>query len=358
MDGTTVQKIVELAEVKRHQIEEREYATETLHLVAPPLVARMQVGTLTGLTDYLAANPDGLALDDLIVHVVSPTAVHLITSKPNVYRQRELFVAAECKPRVFPFGQQMAVEEFIIALQTYFVASKVTAEIQALVSNIKDDGSITYADNGLTQQVTAKTGIVAVGNVKVPNPVTLAPYRTFLEVEQPESRSKSSPGCHVGRSSGLAANYAGRSDFTRLVITCVDTVEARKHYRGCGPWLDLGNGVETGQAIYGTSCIAKAIRAEIQTWDKTPHVGALPDPYVVAGMAKLKGTKKKAPSCADTPFAEQGVFANEWAAQAGLTIIHQLLIKGELVTPAIYFDTAKGRMAPEFITREYVGQRG
>jgi len=38
-------------------------------------------------------------------------------------------------------------------------------------------------DNGYTQVVTAKTGIARVGNVEVPNPVTLRPYRTFLEVE-------------------------------------------------------------------------------------------------------------------------------------------------------------------------------
>lgn len=187
MDGSAVSRIAELAGVARHQIDGREYATEALHLVAPPLVARVQVMTLTGLSDYLEANPDGLELAGLIVHVASPTVVHLLTAKPNEYRQRELFVTAECKPRVFPFDKYQEVEEFIIALQTYFVKSVVTEEIQALVSNIQDDGSIAYADNGLTQQVTAKTGIVAVGNVKVPNPVELAPYRTFLEVEQPES---------------------------------------------------------------------------------------------------------------------------------------------------------------------------
>lgn len=164
----------------------------------------------------------------------------------------------------------------------------------------------------------------------------------------PGAIKSSSPGCHVGRSGGYAS---GRSDFSRLVITCVDTVEARKHYRGCGPWLDLGNGQETGQALFGNTEDVSELGAEIKAWDKSPHVGRLPSPYLVAGMAKLK-TRKRQPSCADTPFAEQGVFANEWAAAAGLTILHQLLVKGELTTPAIYFDTAKGRMAPAFITRE------
>ena len=144
-----------------------------------------------------------------------------------------------------------------------------------------------------------------------------------------------------------------RPDLSRLIITCVDSVEARKPYKECGPWLDLGNGVDTGQAIYGITSDKAQIAKELATWDKTPHAGALPNPYLVAGMAKLK-TKKKAPGCADTPFAEQGVFANEWAASAGLAILHQLLVKGEVATPAIYFDTGKGRMTPQFITTDYL----
>ena len=43
-------------------------------------------------------------------------------------------------------------------------------------------------DDGVTQAVTVKKGIAAVENVTLPNPVTLRPYRTFTEVEQPASQ--------------------------------------------------------------------------------------------------------------------------------------------------------------------------
>lgn len=143
-------------------------------------------------------------------------------------------------------------------------------------------------------------------------------------------------------------------NMSRLIITCVDTIAARKHYKDAGPWLDLGNGVETGQALYGTTADKKAVRDEHLFWDQRPSVGHLPSPWLLTNMAKLKDSRKKTAGCADTPFAEQGVFANEWAAQAGLIILHQLLVKGAVITPAIYFDTAKGRMSPEFITRDYL----
>ncbi|MCP8859456.1 hypothetical protein LBW12_05385 [Latilactobacillus curvatus] len=39
----------------------------------------------------------------------------------------------------------------------------------------------------MSQAVTIKTGVASVDQVKVPNPVGLAPYRTFNEVTQPTS---------------------------------------------------------------------------------------------------------------------------------------------------------------------------
>lgn len=43
------------------------------------------------------------------------------------------------------------------------------------------------ADDGVTQTVTAKQGVAFVQEVAVPNPVTLAPYRSFPEISQVES---------------------------------------------------------------------------------------------------------------------------------------------------------------------------
>lgn len=185
------------------------------------------------------------------------------------------------------------------------------------------------------------------------------------EIGQPKSealayRLNQQYGLAFAAVHGSGEKYIGNPEYSsvlhspRLIVTCVDTVGARKFYKKAGPWLDLGNGIETGQALYGTTDSQEQLALEGEKWEKTPHVGCLPNPFLAFGMAGLKTSKKKAASCADTPFAEQGVFANEWAAAAGLAILHQLLVKGELRTPAIYFDTARGRMTPEYITREYL----
>ena len=43
------------------------------------------------------------------------------------------------------------------------------------------------SDDGITQAVAVKTGISSKAVKALPNPVTLRPYRTFVEVEQPAS---------------------------------------------------------------------------------------------------------------------------------------------------------------------------
>jgi PRTRC genetic system ThiF family protein len=137
----------------------------------------------------------------------------------------------------------------------------------------------------------------------------------------------------------------------RLIITCVDSVSARKPYRQKGLWLDIGNDLSTGQAILGTGSIDDVLLDNKTNWDKTAIASALPCAYKVSNMGELKD-EPSVPSCADNPFTEQSALVNEWAAQAGLTILHQLIVNSQVKTPQIYFDTKTGRMTPAFITKE------
>ena len=82
----------------------------------------------------------------------------------------------------------MDTERFNIMLQSAFVDNtdkilllKYTGLIQE--ENVKDTG-----DDGISQAVTIKTGVATVGQAIVPNPVSLAPFRTFPEVTQPSSK--------------------------------------------------------------------------------------------------------------------------------------------------------------------------
>ena len=60
--------------------------------------------------------------------------------------------------------------------------------ILKVAGNVEAKTTANYGDDGVTQKTTIKQGIASKADVLVPNPVTLVPYRTFLEVDQPESQ--------------------------------------------------------------------------------------------------------------------------------------------------------------------------
>lgn len=147
-----------------------------------PKVMPLVINTLTGIVDY-GPTPDTM------IHVVSPTSANLIAKSfdPEGWLTRQTFVEAVHESPVFSFGIWMDLESFIINLQAMFVQDENTAAILKVVGNIKEETVSQYTDDGVTQAVVAKAGISRVEQVAVPNPVTLRPYRTFMEIEQPAS---------------------------------------------------------------------------------------------------------------------------------------------------------------------------
>lgn len=57
-----------------------------------------------------------------------------------------------------------------------------------VIGNLKESHVNSASDDGVSQSVQINTGVASVATARVPNPVTLQPYRTFLEVKQPESK--------------------------------------------------------------------------------------------------------------------------------------------------------------------------
>lgn len=72
-------------------------------------------------------------------------------------------------------------------MQACFAPSEEREDVTKVASNIVSTQEATFSDDGISQQVVMKTGVTKKENAIIPNPVRLIPYRTFLEVEQPES---------------------------------------------------------------------------------------------------------------------------------------------------------------------------
>ena len=73
-------------------------------------------------------------------------------------------------------------------MQSCFDKSDDRDAVAFVASNIVNTHQAQFSDDGITQQAVVKTGITTKENAYIPNPATLIPYRTFLEVEQPASK--------------------------------------------------------------------------------------------------------------------------------------------------------------------------
>jgi hypothetical protein len=149
----------------------------------------LKLGSLTGLRDYLQSNVDGHVLAALMVVVQDPRQVVLYgkLAGDEFDSLRESYIVVEPRATTFPFGRWLDAEEFFIALQTQFQSTPKREELLNLIASIRESNVREVVDDGAAQQVTTAAGVALKSNTRVPNPVTLRPYRTFLEVEQPES---------------------------------------------------------------------------------------------------------------------------------------------------------------------------
>lgn len=169
------------------QLEQGTFSRENLKRVNDPVATTLKVSTLTGLVDYIKANVDELK-GELLIQVKSHDEVRLF-SKLNIDRDRELYIQAEAiLPNNIRYNSFIDTENFNIMLQSSFVDTGDKAVLLKYTGLVQDEAVKSTGDDGVSQQVTVKTGVASVGQAIVPNPVSLAPYRTFPEVEQPTSK--------------------------------------------------------------------------------------------------------------------------------------------------------------------------
>ena len=72
-------------------------------------------------------------------------------------------------------------------MQSKFVPNEDRELLLKFAGTVEAGTVAQYGDDGVTQKATIKTGLTSKGEALIPNPVVLRPYRTFLEVKQPES---------------------------------------------------------------------------------------------------------------------------------------------------------------------------
>lgn len=192
-----IDKILALAPPNSIEFNGHTYTDKTLNRLTPPEAGPVTVSTLQGLVDLYASDLDTVkSAGKVLVHVTSPTTVEIVSQITDTYGRRHLWVKAQYPSDIqkFPFGNFLAPENFIIAAQAGFQRVKIENDdgsmaqdldyVLKTVSAISAGATQTSEDDGISQTVNMKRGIVLKGTDTLKSRVNLAPFRTFPEVDQ------------------------------------------------------------------------------------------------------------------------------------------------------------------------------
>lgn len=180
------QYIVEQSKPHRERIGNGEYSDKNLVRICQPTAKALCTSTLHSVVDYLKNDVDSVRSGKVVIHIESAQDVR-IYHELNDDKSRESFINATPTLPNEGIGAYIDLENFGIMLRSMFVQSETTCALLKICGNIIDENSLKYQDDGVSQSVTARTGIARVEQVGVPNQVKLQPFRTFAEIEQPES---------------------------------------------------------------------------------------------------------------------------------------------------------------------------
>ena len=205
-----IEKILSLAVPTTVTFGGRNYTDRALVPVKEPVDDYETVATLTGFADLLKAGftPVG---DKQYVHVESHTTVTMLDHGCTIWghRTQRLTAVLPSELKAFEYGRYMGVEAFIIGLMSMFVETPDRETILRQVSKITDEDVSVSEDDGISQKVTVKASVALKGEETVKRVVTLAPYRTFREVAQPESqfvfrvkKTDEGPACAIFEADG------------------------------------------------------------------------------------------------------------------------------------------------------------
>lgn len=167
----------------------------------------LELNSLSGLVAYIKDEMDVEDFENqrFILHVASPAIVSF-ESELDADKKRATYAVARAITPEFQWDRFYDIESFNIKLVSAFVKTDERSLMLELSSKIKVENGVELSDDGMSQIATVKNGVASVHQAKLPNPVALKPYRTFLEVNQPISefifRLNDKPGAALFEADG------------------------------------------------------------------------------------------------------------------------------------------------------------
>lgn len=183
-----IEKIQEFSKPEIILADGRTFSTfQIFELPNEPLAAALATNTLQSVKDYFDGEIDNEPAEDTFIHVVDHCRVRILKGL-NGDRKRECLLEAKyANNNLFSFGSQYDQASIMTALQSEFVKTDEREVLQKLVGGLTDESSNRLTDDGVSQQTVVKVGVTTNERVENKNFWKLSPFRTFAEIEQPES---------------------------------------------------------------------------------------------------------------------------------------------------------------------------
>lgn len=184
-----VEKIAEMAENKTHEINGEFYSDKPIYRIEnkkyTPSAAHFN--SLESIVKMIKTEVIKARALPIIVQISGHDSVQVFTTYDEDYDRDFLYGSTADACHIGCIGSFTEHESAMIMLKSLFKETPDLEYVLQLLTKITEESSVSSNDNGLTQTVEAKKGISLLEKVSVKPRVSLKPYRTFLEVEQPES---------------------------------------------------------------------------------------------------------------------------------------------------------------------------
>ena len=181
------QYLVSLKDNKTYNIHGDTYSDRELIRIKPHIdrPADLSVSGLDSIVKLVRNELDMFENLPVFIRVNDARTVSVFTTYDDVMCRDSLYTA-NCDVPGFWDGFR-EYDKAIIELRSKFAPGPGVDYLLELLSSINKDSGVTTRDNGVSQEVEARQGISLKAMVAVKPRVALRPFRTFLEVEQPES---------------------------------------------------------------------------------------------------------------------------------------------------------------------------
>lgn len=182
-----VNRILELAAPTTYEVNGHTYTNGDLERIAPPKFMPKSI-PVTGLDSIckLVHNEAAAVGRKIFIQIVAHDKVSVFSTYDQEYERSYLYTCNADTPKV-SVNQFNPYERAIIELRSLYIPTDDTKYLMKLLGSITSESKVTSSDNGVTQAVEAKSGIALSQMVEIKSRVSLRPFRTFVEVDQPES---------------------------------------------------------------------------------------------------------------------------------------------------------------------------